>query len=435
MVEIKNKNIAMHSHLPSPPEQGGEPLLVPGEVAAGGGWHIKRPMTTHSCPLCANPSPQVFFQRRNVPVHQNRACLGAAEARQFKRGDLLLAFCPRCGFVFNTAFDPGSLSYSAAYENTQTCSPYFKHYLTELARSLQAKYGLSDKVVIEVGCGKGDFLRLLCKDGRNRGIGFDPTYVGPEIIEGGAVRFVRTFYDSQQAQYAPDFVCCRHVIEHVQSPVEMLQAIRQAIGNRVNSLVYFETPALPWILDSMTFWDLFYEHCSYFTAESLTWAFEQTGFQVLEARSAFDEQYLCVEAKPAAAGSRVGTRRPRSAEDLWTKIQSFLARLEQRMGECEEKIDAFSRAGGCAIWGAAAKGTTLVNSIDPQNRRVRFLIDINPAKQGKYVPGTGHPIVPPDHLKERNGHVAGIVNMNPNYLEENKKILRQLSLEIPIIQL
>jgi hypothetical protein len=388
-----------------------------------------------SCPLCADPSPQVFFQRRNVPVHQNRACLSAEEARQFKRGDLLLAFCPGCGFVFNTTFDPGSLSYSAAYENTQSCSPYFKHYLTELVNSLLTKYDLSDKVVIEVGCGKGDFLRLLCKDGRNQGIGFDPTYVGPEVTEGGAVRFVRAFYGSQQTHYAPDFVCCRHVIEHVQSPVEMLRAVRQAIGNRVSSFVYFETPALPWILDSTTFWDFFYEHCSYFTAESLTWAFEQTGFQVLETRLAFDEQYLCIEAKPATPGSTAGTPRPRPTPELWAKIQSFLARLEKRMEACEEKIEAFARAGGCAIWGAAAKGTTLVNEMDPQNHRIRFLIDINPAKQGKYVPGTGHPIVSPEHLKDWNGHIAGIVNMNPNYLEENRKILSQLSLEIPIIQL
>jgi SAM-dependent methyltransferase len=370
-----------------------------------------------------------------VPVHQNALCASAQEARQFPRGDLLLAFCPGCGFVFNTAFDPGNLRYSAAYENTQSCSPYFKHYLTELGESLLTKYGINDKVVVEVGCGKGEFLRLLCKDGRNQGIGFDPSYVGPGTAERGAVRFVRALYDSRQTPYGPDFVCCRHVIEHVQSPLEMLRAVRQAIGNRVNSIVYFETPALPWILDSVTFWDFFYEHCSYFTAESLGWAFQQTGFQVLGTRLAFDEQYLSVEAKPALASLTAGTPRRQSISELWSKIQSFLARLEQRVKACEEKIDAFARAGGCAIWGAAAKGTTLVNTIDPQNRRVRFLIDINPAKQGKYVPGTGHPIVSPEYLKEPNGHIAGIVNMNPNYLEENRSLLAQISLEIPIVQL
>jgi len=391
--------------------------------------------TMRACPLCASPSPRIFFERRNVPVHQNRACLSAEEARRFKRGDLLLAFCTECGFVFNTAFDPGSLSYSAAYENTQSRSPYFKRYLEELADFLLTKYGLSDKVIIEVGCGKGDFLRLLCKDGRNRGIGFDPTYIGPETAEQGAVRFVRAFYDSQQTQYAPDFVCCRHVIEHVQSPLEMLSAVRHAIGDRVSSAVYFETPALPWILDTLTFWDFFYEHCSYFAASSLAWAFEQTGFQVLETRLGFDQQYLCIEAKPALAGRVAGTPRSQPTSGLWTKIQSFLARLEERMQACEVKIEAFSKAGGCAVWGAAAKGATLVNAMDPQDRRIRFLIDINPAKQGKYVAGTGHAIVAPEHLQEPSGRVAGILNMNPNYLEENRMILSQLALEIPLVQL
>jgi 2-polyprenyl-3-methyl-5-hydroxy-6-metoxy-1,4-benzoquinol methylase len=392
-------------------------------------------MIMQSCPLCESPSPQIFFQRRKVPVHQNQVCATAEEARQFTRGDLLLAFCAGCGFVFNTAFDPGSLRFSAAYDNFQSCSPYFQHYLTELGESLLTKYRLHGKVVIEVGCGKGEFLRLLCKDGRNRGVGFDPAYVGPDTAEGGAVRFVRGFYDSQQTPYAPDFVCCRHVIEHLQSPLEMLRAVRQAIGNRVNSYVYFETPALPWILDTVTFWDFFYEHCSYFTSECLAWAFEQTGFQPLETHLAFDEQYLCIEAKPTLAASTAGAPRPRSAPNLWSKIQSFLARLQGRMEACEEKIDAFARAGGCAIWGAAAKGTTLVNTIDPHNHRIRFLIDINPAKQGKYVPGTGHPIVSPSYLREQRSRIAGIVNMNPNYLEENRAIVAQMSLAIPIVQL
>ncbi len=392
-------------------------------------------MMMGSCPLCASPCPEVFFERRNMPVHQNMVCTSADEARRFTRGDLLLAFCKYCGFVFNAAFDPNCLGYSLSYDNTQSCSPYFKRYLTDLAESLLAKYCLNDRLVIEVGCGKGEFLRLLCKGGRNRGIGFDPSYAGPDTAEQGAVRFIRALYDPHRTQVAPDFVCCRHVIEHLQSPLEMLRAIRKAIGNRKNSYVFFETPELRWILDTVTFWDLFYEHCSYFTAESVTWAFEQAGFQVLEAHPAFDEQYIWVEAKPGVANKIPEPPGPLGVADLWSKIQSFLVRLKERMEACEEKIEFFNKAGGCAIWGAAAKGATLVNTIDPENRRIRFLIDINPAKQGKYVPGTGHQIVPPEYLKEQNGRIAGIVNMNPNYLAENRSILSRLSLEIPIVSL
>jgi SAM-dependent methyltransferase len=392
-------------------------------------------VTDQLCPLCKSPAPQVFFERRDVPVHQNVVCTNAEEARLFTRGDLLLAFCKTCGFVFNAAFDPTKLKYSATYDNTQSCSPYFKRYMAELVESLIKKYRLLDKVVIEVGCGKGEFLQLLCKDGRNLGIGFDPSYIGPDTTQQGAVRFVRAFYDFQQSQYAPDFVCCRHVIEHVQSPLDMLRAVRQTLGDRMNSHVFFETPTLPWILDTVTFWDFFYEHCSYFTPECLTWAFQQAGFDVLESHSIFDGQYISVEAKPALTNGRAELPMPRYVENLWSKIQFFGAQLKERMKTCEAKIDSFNKAGGCAIWGAAAKGTTLVNAIDPRNERVSFLIDINPTKQGKFVPGTGHQIVSPDYLKKQGENVAGVINMNPNYLEENRAILAELSPTIPIVSL
>jgi SAM-dependent methyltransferase len=387
------------------------------------------------CPLCTSPNTEIFFERRGVPVHQNVVCADAEEARNFTRGDLVLAFCKACGFVFNAAFDPTRLRYSAAYDNTQSFSPYFKGYMAELGESLVTKYDLRDKTVVEVGCGKGEFLRLLCRNGRNLGIGFDPSYIGPDMTEQGAVRFVRSFYDFDQNHYAPDFVCCRHVIEHVQSPLEMLRAVRRGLGDRMNSHVFFETPTLPWILDTVTFWDFFYEHCSYFTPESLTWAFREAGFDVLESYSIFDGQYISVEAKPASASRTPELATPCFVQNLWSKIQSFQAQLKQRMETCAAKINAFNRAGGCAIWGAAAKGTTLVNTIDPGNDRVRYLVDINPAKQGKFVPGTGHRIVSPGYLKEQGGNVAGIVNMNPNYLEENRAILAGLSLEIPIFSL
>jgi len=304
-----------------------------------------------------------------------------------------------------------------------------------VAESQTTRYQLRDKVIVEVGCGKGEFLRLLCKGGKNLGVGYDPSYVGPDTAEGGAVRFVRAFYDSQQAEQTPDFVCCRHVIEHVRSPLEMLRAIRQAIGDKTSSRVYFETPDLQWILDTGTFWDFFYEHCSYFTAESLTWAFQQAGFQVTSALSAFDGQYLCLEAKPALSGTPGRVSSPPYISSLRSKIQCLVEGLRERMEACKEQIQVFRKAGGCALWGAAAKGVTLANTVDPEGRYIRCLVDLNPAKQEKFVPGTGHQIVLPERLKDRHKDIAGILNMNPNYLEENRSILAQMSLKIPIVSL
>ena len=69
-----------------------------------------------------------------------------------------------------------------------------------------------------------------------------------------------------------------------------------------------------------------------------------------------------------------------------------------------------------ACKGAGAKGVTFCNLADPEARRIACVVDINPAKQGKFVAGTGHPIVSPEQAVAR-GVTAALV-LNPNYLTE-----------------
>ena len=132
-----------------------------------------------TCRLCGAATTEVFIERRGVPVHQNLLMREPWAARNCPRGDLTLCFCHRCGFVFNAAFDVRRLRYSAEYDNTQTTSTFFLEYLQDLARRLITRYDLNNKTIVEIGCGKGELLRLLCRNGQNKGWGYDPSYVGP----------------------------------------------------------------------------------------------------------------------------------------------------------------------------------------------------------------------------------------------------------------
>src|SRR4051812_14448111 len=149
---------------------------------------------TEACPVCGSEGPVEFLRRDGVPVHQNLLLTSPESARALARGELAMALCPGCGFAFNAAFDPGLLSYGQEYDNTQTCSPAFDHYVDGLVRSLVEGKGVRGRRVVEVGCGKGTFLKkLVAHPGAdNLGFGFDPTYVGPDADPGGRLHFART---------------------------------------------------------------------------------------------------------------------------------------------------------------------------------------------------------------------------------------------------
>jgi hypothetical protein len=284
---------------------------------------------------------------------------------------------------------------------------------------------------VEVGCGKGDFLRRLVKAAgpRSRGFGFDPSYVGPKTALGGRLAFRDRFYDRSCADVPVDVVICRHVIEHVAEPTELLGAVREALGRWPHARVFFETPCVEWILRNRVVWDFFYEHCSLFTRDSLRTAFECSGFGVEAVGNVFHGQYLWLEAVPGdeSCPSHVYAGSiPVLAADY--------AGAEQRLIDHWNSVVARLRSHGrVALWGAGAKGTTFANLVDPDCRHISCVVDLNPHKQGKFLPGTGHPIVAPAELPPSN--ISAAIVLNPNYSGEISHLLRQLASHVRVVDL
>ncbi|MHA6963339.1 class I SAM-dependent methyltransferase [Zobellella denitrificans] len=386
-------------------------------------------MTALHCPLCSHSHLDSLLQRSGVPVHQNLLVADADAARQVTQGELDMRVCRDCGFVFNAAFDPAKLDYGQDYDNTQTHSAYFDDYLNDLVEHLVQDRGVRQHTIVEVGCGKGGFLtKLLTWPGTdNRGIGFDPSYVGPPTALDGRLHFHRRFYDESCADTPAEVVICRHVIEHVPDPLALLRSVRSALAAAPDARVFFETPCIEWILRHQVVWDFFYEHCSLFSADSLRLAFELAGFRVERVRRVFNEQYLWLEAKPVAPGESPSLPRTDT-----TELASAYRHQEQALLACwHQRITALKASGPVALWGAGAKGATLANLIDPEARLIDCVVDLNPNKQGRYLPGSGHPIVAPEALPARN--IRHAVLMNPNYRAENQALLKQSGIKVNLI--
>ena len=196
------------------------------------------------CLNCFTGGLQAFYEVADVPAHSVLLMHTREQALRYPRGDVRLAWCPSCGFISNLAFDVALNEYSPEYEETQHCSPRFDRWARELVNRLVRDYDLRRKQILEIGCGKGEFLALLCEAGDNRGIGIDPSCM-PERLQGAGVSrvtFIRDLYSEKYAHLHADLVCCRHTLEHIQTTREFLEMIRRSIGSRTDTLVFFEVP-------------------------------------------------------------------------------------------------------------------------------------------------------------------------------------------------
>jgi SAM-dependent methyltransferase len=353
-----------------------------------------------------------------------------AAARGIIRGDLNLAVCATCGFIFNATFELGKLSYNESYDNTQSCSAVFRDYLDDLAHHLVNERGVRGQRIVEVGCGKGLFLRQLVEaDGNNQGYGFDPTYEGPLDNMQGRLQFQRTFYGLECADVPADVVVCRHVIEHVPDPIGLLRMIRGGLIHSPHARLFFETPDVTWILSRRVIWDFFYEHCSYFTPHSLQTAFEIAGFSVSSVKRVFGEQYLWLE----SALATMPMPAMRQPDEIVSLAEAFL-RDETKINTlwCQQ-LKGLAQHGPVALWGAGAKGVTLANLLDTGCELIDCIVDVNPAKQGRFLPGTGHPIISPGDMINRG--IRSAILMNPNYREEIQQLLHEIGAAVELVEL
>lgn len=386
-------------------------------------------MTIHQCPVCESNRLTPFLQRSQVPVHQNLVVTSQEAARLVARGELDLVVCEDCGFVFNRAFDLSLLAYGEDYDNTQSCSAYFDAYLDGLVKDMVERQGVRNSIIVEVGCGKGQFLRKLVgyPGANNRGFGFDPSYVGQDTELDGRLVFRRCYYDDACTDVAVDVVVCRHVIEHVPEPMALLRSVRAALGHSPRARVFFETPCVEWILRNRVVWDFFYEHCSLFSTSSLSAAFEHSGFSVERVEHIFGGQYLWLEARVSDAALPILRGRPETV----ALARNYGADEKTLRKKWLDKLVELKARGKVALWGAGAKGATFANLVDPGCVLIDCVVDLNPNKQGRYIPGTGHPIVAPSDLHRRG--VMNAVLMNPNYREENLRLMAEAGIELDLI--
>jgi len=386
-----------------------------------------------NCPNCGSEGLLAFYRLDDVLVHSCLLMFNKAEALKYPKGNLQLGFCQRCGFITNTLFDSGVHNYSANYEETQGFSECFNAFAKSLAQRLIDKYDIRNKTILEIGCGKGEFLALMCRLGNNRGIGIDPAYVperNPDVT-GGKIEFIQDFYSEKYAHLKADVICCRHTLEHIAPTQQFMQTLRQTMGDRKDTLIFFELPDVMRVLDEGAFWDIYYEHCSYFTAGSLARLFRQCGFEVDGLYLDYDGQYLILTAYPARCQTNMSLDIENDLEQLSTAIKEFKENCSRRIDYWRGTIEQATRQGQkVVIWGSGSKGVAFLTTLKLTDE-IKYVADVNPYRHGKFMPGTGQEIVAPEFLTKYRPEK--IIIMNPIYCNEIQRDLDNLNVKADLL--
>ena len=314
-----------------------------------------------------------------------------------------LCQCMGCGLV---QFDCEPVDY---YRDVIRAGGFSKT-MVELRRyqykHLIDSYHLEGKKFIEVGCGQGEFLKVLSEfPVEVHGIEHDPHLV--ELARAQGLDVTEGFTETEDTRFAGglyDVFLSFNFLEHQPDPSTMLQAIYRNLEDDAMGLI--TVPSFEYIMDHNSYYELIRDHLAYYTFETLTPLLERNGFLVEECE-VINRDTLSVIVK----------KRPQM--DTENLLECYV-NLKREMESYMKYLDAWDKK--VAVWGASHQGFTLA-ATTKLGEKARYIIDSAPFKQGKFAPASHLPIVGPDHFHEHP--VDAIIITAPGYTDEIAASIRQ----------
>jgi len=341
-----------------------------------------------------------------LPSLPNEVFDSAESARLADLRSFDLYFDENYQFFFNKDFQD-ILYTSSNYQNEQAHSQIFLQHLKFVAQSIAFRFGSASKVV-EVGCGKGYFFRLLSEMNFSKIQGYDSAY------EGSDPRVFKRYLTERDRPLGAEVLVLRHVLEHINNPLQFLNQLAE-INEKPFSFV-IEVPATEWIIANSAFWDFTYEHVNYFTEDS----FEKM-FSRCQIERVFNSQYLLVFGESESLRKPVGYSISKSSlfEDLFKN--AFSTNLFEYLS-INQDVRFW-------LWGGATKGVLishhLLNANGGHKYSLQGIIDINPSKQNRFVSGSGIKIISPQSFFRSVENNDVVIVVNPNYELEVRDTIGQ----------
>jgi SAM-dependent methyltransferase len=359
--------------------------------------HVAR----NHCRVCG----ELFFPSPLLSYHQMPSSaqgFPSDENLHLDKGeDLDVNQCASCGLV---QLSNAPVSYYKDVIRAAAFSEEMREFRLKQLTSWVNQYHLKDQKILEVGCGRGEYLSLLKLTGVDAyGIEHSKQAV-LDCQHQGLQAFQGYFGETQNENIPSDFngFMCLNFMEHWPDPNASLKAISEHLLDGAIGLV--EVPNFDMILEKGLFSEFISDHLFYFTEDTFKFTLQKNGFEVLESKPVWHDYILSLVV------------RKRDKTDL-----SFFKQFRENISsQLNQFVDLFPLK-QVAVWGAGHQALAVIALAD-LSKKIAYVIDSAPFKQGKYTPASHLPIVAPKQLNTQP--VEAVIVMAASYSDEVARIIR-----------
>jgi SAM-dependent methyltransferase len=358
----------------------------------------------HSCRSCGNTDLKIILSLGRTPL-ANALLRGDQLNEPEETFPLDLVFCPGCTLVQITETVSPEKLFREYFYLSSFSDTMLRHAAEVAAKMIDARSLGASSLVVEVASNDGYLLRQYISAGVPV-LGIEPAMNIARVAEQEhGIRTICEFFTEELAEQLrskgqrADVIHANNVLAHVSDLNGFVRGLRRLLKD--DGVAVIEVPYVKEMIDRSEFDTIYHEHLSYFSVTALDRLFSRHGFSI-----------NAVERLPIHGGTlRVFVSRKEtslesllSEEKMWgvgnlafyTDFSSKVGRLRSELVELLRKLKRQGKR--IAVYGASAKGSTLLNYCGIGKETLDYVVDRSTVKQGLYTPGTHLQIHPPEKL-------------------------------------